>query len=237
MSTPIDFSAFVMNHLKIDNLTQQHLVAPTFNLLNGTCKSRVELEYHFEECYKAVTDRLDWTNPEVPADYFINNNLKYLKGGSLSRKYTTSITKTRAAKYNTIEGIEDMVQTLWSPVKIAYDSPDALSFFKSEKTFTWSQKLRRTIILTKPETFISNISKLTPYTAYKNPQGIIYLDKLKRNKLIRSDELYKFCDGTLTSVQRVLHDIASSLEMGYFPKITWTKLDRKRSRIMIKAID
>ncbi|GJU63622.1 hypothetical protein Tco_1245457 [Tanacetum coccineum] len=48
----------------IDNLTQQHLVGPTFNLFKGTCKSRVELEYHFEECYKVITDRLDWTNPE-----------------------------------------------------------------------------------------------------------------------------------------------------------------------------
>ncbi|GJS76397.1 hypothetical protein Tco_0726278 [Tanacetum coccineum] len=108
MSTPIDFLAFVMNHLKIDNLTQQHLVGSTFNLLKGTCKSQVELEYHFEECYKAVTNRLDWTNPEghkspfdlskplplielqghqvVPAGYFINNDLEYLKGGSLSRK-------------------------------------------------------------------------------------------------------------------------------------------------------
>nr|GEW07189.1 retrovirus-related Pol polyprotein from transposon TNT 1-94 [Tanacetum cinerariifolium] len=37
---------------------------PTFNLLKGTCKSFVELEYHFEECYKAVTDRLDWNNPK-----------------------------------------------------------------------------------------------------------------------------------------------------------------------------
>ncbi|GJZ68723.1 hypothetical protein Tco_0631963 [Tanacetum coccineum] len=126
MSTLIDFSAFVMNHIKIDNLTQQHLVGPTFNLLKGTCKSRVELEYHFEECYKAVTDRLNWTNPEghqypfdlskplpfiqvqgrqvVPADYFINNDLEYQKGvGSLSRKYTTSTTKTKAAKYDNIE--------------------------------------------------------------------------------------------------------------------------------------
>ncbi|GJV99588.1 putative ribonuclease H-like domain-containing protein [Tanacetum coccineum] len=77
---------------------------------------------------------------------------------------------------------------------------------------------------------------MTTYTAYNNPQGIIYLDKLKRNRLIRSDELYKFCDGTLTSVQSVLHD-TSSLRMDYLPKTSWSKLDRRRSRIMIKAID
>ncbi|GKD57740.1 hypothetical protein Tco_1291127 [Tanacetum coccineum] len=39
MSTPIDFSAYVMNNDKIDNLTQEHLVGPDFNLLKGTCKS------------------------------------------------------------------------------------------------------------------------------------------------------------------------------------------------------
>ncbi|GJT55078.1 hypothetical protein Tco_0990132 [Tanacetum coccineum] len=55
--------------------------------------------------------------------------------------------------------------------------------------------------------------------------------------LMRSDELYKFCDSTLTFVQRVLHDIASSLEMDYLPKRTWSKLEKKRPRITIKAID
>ncbi|GJV76520.1 hypothetical protein Tco_1508104 [Tanacetum coccineum] len=57
----------------------------------------------------------------VPADYFFNNDLEYLKGGSSSRKYTTSITNTKAARYDNIEGIEDMVPELWSSVKIAYD--------------------------------------------------------------------------------------------------------------------
>ncbi|GJV17385.1 hypothetical protein Tco_1362708 [Tanacetum coccineum] len=101
-----------------------------FNLVKGSCKSFAELEYHFEECYKAINDRLDWNNPEgreypfdlskplpliedqgrqvVLADYFINNDLEYLKGGSSSSKYATSTTRTKAAKYDNIEGIEDM---------------------------------------------------------------------------------------------------------------------------------
>nr|GEW64045.1 hypothetical protein [Tanacetum cinerariifolium] len=134
MGTPIDFSAYVMNRLKIDNLTQEILVGLAFNLLKGTCKSFAKLEYHFEECYKAVNDRFDWHNPEgceypfdlskplpliedqgrqvVPTDYFINNDLEYLKGRSSSSKYATSITRTKAAKYDNIEGIEDMVPTL-----------------------------------------------------------------------------------------------------------------------------
>ncbi|GJY19635.1 hypothetical protein Tco_0391126 [Tanacetum coccineum] len=91
--------------------------------------------------------------------------------------------------------------------------------------------------ITKPETFKSDISNKTPYIAYNNPQGIIYEDMYKRNRLMRTDELYKFSDGTLTSVRSVLHDIASNLRMDYLSKRRWSSLDRKRSRIMIKAID
>ncbi|GKB26357.1 hypothetical protein Tco_0865758 [Tanacetum coccineum] len=52
-----------------------------------------------------------------------------------------------------------------------------------------------------------------------------------------SDELYMFCDGTLTSIRMVLHDIASNLRMEYFPKRRCSERDMTRSRIMIKKID
>ncbi|GJR15420.1 hypothetical protein Tco_0798072 [Tanacetum coccineum] len=54
---------------------------------------------------------------------------------------------------------------------------------------------------------------------------------------MRSDELYKFCDRTLTSVRIVLHDIASNLRIEYFPKRRCSEQDRIRSRTMIKKID
>nr|GEV68126.1 hypothetical protein [Tanacetum cinerariifolium] len=39
------------------------------------------------------------------------------------------------------------------------------------------------------------------------------------------------------ALQMVLHDIASSLRTDYLPKRRWSTLDKKRSRIMIKAIE
>nr|GEU49274.1 hypothetical protein [Tanacetum cinerariifolium] len=57
----------------------------------------------------------------VPDDHFINNDLEYLKGGSSSSKYATFTIRTKAAKHDNIKGIEDMVPTLWSPVKVAYN--------------------------------------------------------------------------------------------------------------------
>nr|GEU42352.1 retrovirus-related Pol polyprotein from transposon TNT 1-94 [Tanacetum cinerariifolium] len=64
MSTPIDFSAYIMNGLNISNLTQETLLGPTFRLLKGTCSNYAKLEYDFEEYYKALSKKLDWENPE-----------------------------------------------------------------------------------------------------------------------------------------------------------------------------
>ncbi|GKD98570.1 hypothetical protein Tco_1382467, partial [Tanacetum coccineum] len=139
MATLIDFSKFVMNRLKIDKLTKAHLVGPVYKLLKGTCQSSVELEYNMEECYKALSDQLDWNNPEgdrfpfdltkplplkgrliIPSKYFFNNDLEYLKSSDPEKKYTTSITKTKAARYELV-GIEDMIPNLWSITKVGYN--------------------------------------------------------------------------------------------------------------------
>nr|GEX15525.1 reverse transcriptase domain-containing protein [Tanacetum cinerariifolium] len=55
-------------------------------------------------------------------DHFINNNLEYLQGGALSRKYTTSVTKTKAANYRHIKWIEDLVpRAMWIQQPIDYN--------------------------------------------------------------------------------------------------------------------
>nr|GEY14468.1 hypothetical protein [Tanacetum cinerariifolium] len=113
MDTSFDFFTFVMNRLNIKDLTQEILVGPVFELLKGTCESLTELEYHLEECSKAKNERLHWHNHKgkpypfnlskllplirdhqgrqvIPRDFFINNDLEYLKGEDLSRHYSTS---------------------------------------------------------------------------------------------------------------------------------------------------
>nr|GEU41605.1 hypothetical protein [Tanacetum cinerariifolium] len=108
MDTPLDFSAFVLNRLKVDTLTPELLAGPTFDLMKGSCKSLVELEYFLEEVYKATSDQLDWSKPErqqyphdlhkplplipnscgrrvIPFDHFINSDLAYLSDGVSSR--------------------------------------------------------------------------------------------------------------------------------------------------------
>ncbi|GJU97888.1 hypothetical protein Tco_1327159 [Tanacetum coccineum] len=78
---------------------------------------------------------------------------------------------------------------------------------------------------------------MTPYTAYRDIQGIIYQDDMDINRLMRTDELHKFNDGILNHVRTSLNDIATGIQMEYLPKRKWTKQDKHRARVMIKAID
>ncbi|GJT12063.1 hypothetical protein Tco_0859105 [Tanacetum coccineum] len=64
----------------------------------------------------------------------------------------------------------------------------------------------------------SNLRNRTAYTAYSDPQGVIYKDQNNKNRLMRTDELHKFNDGTLNDVRTALHDIASGIRMEYLPK-------------------
>ncbi|GJV89988.1 hypothetical protein Tco_1533926 [Tanacetum coccineum] len=272
------------------------MVGPTSNLLKGTCKSRTELEYHFKECFKALFERLDWHNPEgkqypldlrkplllipdhggrqvIPQDYFINNDLEYLKGGSLSRQYSTFVTKIKAATYE-VKWIEDMVPNLWiTSLKIMkwYDyghldeievrrEDKELYKFKEDECYDLNVALRmftrRIVIqrrvedlqlgvksyqkklnLTKPDTSRLDLRNRTAYTVYSDPQGVIYEDQNNRNRLIRTNELHKFSDGTLNSVRTALHDITSRIRIEYLPKRKWSGLDKRRARVMIHDID
>ncbi|GJV43575.1 hypothetical protein Tco_1428111 [Tanacetum coccineum] len=65
--------------------------------------------------------------------------------------------------------------------------------------------------VTKPGTTKSGIRKRDPYTPYQDPQGLIYVDTLGRNRLMRSDELYQFSDRTLTGLQTLLDDITKNI--------------------------
>ncbi|GKB62708.1 hypothetical protein Tco_0918894 [Tanacetum coccineum] len=247
-------------------------------LLKGTRSNYVELEYDFEEGYKALSKKLDWENQEggdypfdltkplplvmsgnsqkVPIDYFFNNDLKYMQGGVLTMTYMTSITKTKAAQYD-LPSIEDMVPNIRVPVKVEVMRKHGYGYLKEIVVRRADNDLYRfkeddfprlhindiediyqkKINVTKPKTTRLGLRKRDPFTLYQDPQGFIYVDNQERNRLIRSDELYKFCDGTLTSLLTSLEDIINNVNMEYLPKRRWSTLEKKISHIMIKAIN
>ncbi|GKB94626.1 hypothetical protein Tco_0980763 [Tanacetum coccineum] len=267
MSTLIDFSAFIMNDLKINNLTQETMLGPAFRLLKGTCSNYAELEYDFE-------DEFTRNRQKVLVDYFFNNDLKYLQRGISTMTYTTSPTKTKAAQYDLL-GIEDIVPNIWVPgLQSRYDvysTKRILAITQIEVMRKHGYRYLKEIVVrradndlyrfkegdiprlhindiedmlllkkinvTKPETTKFGIRKRDLYTPYQDPQGFIYVDNEGRNRLMRSDELYKFSDRTLTGLQTSLDDITKNILMGYLPKRRWSTLEKKRANIMIKVVD
>ncbi|GKC61472.1 hypothetical protein Tco_1089070, partial [Tanacetum coccineum] len=99
------------------------------------------------------------------------------------------------------------------------------------------ESYQKMINVTKPDTTRPDLKKRHPYTLYRDPQGFIYVDDYKRNRLMRSDELYKFSDGTLTRLLSLLEDITKNIDMEYLPKRRWSTLEKKRAHFMIKDIN
>ncbi|GKD57826.1 hypothetical protein Tco_1291213 [Tanacetum coccineum] len=217
---------FVMNRLKVDTLTPELLTGPTFELMKGSCKSLVELEYLFEEVYMATTDQLNWNNLKgqqyphdlrkpltlipnsqgrhvIPFYHFINNDLEYLSGGNLLKMST----------------------------------PNTESLLCVEDLQLGVKSYQKKLNLTKPNTYILDLKRREAYTAYSNPRGFIYQNKDKKNRLMRIDELYKFSDGTLNDVRTALNDRLKGIRMEYLPQTIWRQNDKDKAGAMIQAID
>ncbi|GJS45900.1 hypothetical protein Tco_0596021 [Tanacetum coccineum] len=59
----------------------------------------------------------------------------------------------------------------------------------------------------------------------------------KRKRLLRTDELHKFSDGTFNDVRTALHDIVAGIRIEYLPMRKWSDLDKKRAWVMVQDID
>ncbi|GJZ81986.1 hypothetical protein Tco_0646980 [Tanacetum coccineum] len=287
MSTLIDFPEFIMNGLKINNLTQETLLGPAFRLLKGTHSNYAKLEYDFEECYKALSEKLDGENLEggdypfdltkplplvmsrnrqkVHVDYFFNNDLKYLQGGISTMIYTTSLTKTRLLNM-IFQALKTWFQTYGFLLKLLMINMHYGESYFGENNVKVIRKhgygylkeivVRRAdndlyrfkegdfsclrindfedMLLLVVQNRLTNLSgddvsdftialkmKRDMYTPYQDPQGFIYVDNNGRNRLMRSDELYKFSDRTVTRLRTLLDDITKNIQMEYLPKRRW----------------
>ncbi|GKF77609.1 hypothetical protein Tco_0230079, partial [Tanacetum coccineum] len=179
-------------------------------------------EYHLEEVFKATNDRLDWYNLEgkpylhdlskplplilneqgrqvIPLDHFINNDLEYLKRGSSSQKYTTSITKTKAVDYGQVKWIEDKVSRIWSLVKVVYDKHTYWG------TYHWGPKCQ----------------KFYGYASNMETSKDVY----SRHRIIANDQFYKFREGDFKRLRR--QDIEDMLLLLIQDKLTNLNLEER----------
>ncbi|GJY51783.1 hypothetical protein Tco_0442630 [Tanacetum coccineum] len=256
MSTPIDFSGYILNGLKIENLTQEILLGTTFRLLKGTRSNYAKLEYDFEKCYKALSEKLDWENPKggdypfdlskalplikrgkrqrVPFEFFINNDLKYLQGGISTMTYTVSTTKTKAAKYD-LPGIEDMRILAVTHVKVmrkhGYGYLEEIVVRQADNIL---YRFKEGDFLRLRINDIEDMLILMVQNWFANLSGEDVTDfAIALRMFTRS----LFSDGTLTRLLSSLEDITKNIDMEYLLKRRWSNLEKKRAHFMIKDIN
>nr|GEX82744.1 reverse transcriptase [Tanacetum cinerariifolium] len=205
MDTPLDFFNFQINRLK----QYLHNLLKPLPLIPNNRGRRV-----------------------IPFEHFINNDLEYLRGGASSRKYTTSIIKTKAANYGHIKWIEDLVpRTMWIEEPIGYDKhahwrvshwgckrQQFYGFAVNRESARDVYSKRRIIVITE--------LKIVEWHSYKHLDWITNKDK--KNRLMRIDELHKFSDGTLTDVRTALDDRLKGIQRSILTdlQVTPTKSGR-----------
>ncbi|GJZ06880.1 hypothetical protein Tco_0540673, partial [Tanacetum coccineum] len=228
MATLINFSKFAMNRLKLDKITKADLDGPIYNLLKGTFQSSVELEYNMKECYKALSNQLDWENPkgDWKGSTLILSVVSVTVNKLYSYGYLKEIVVRRADRslYKFKEGdfvnlhlndIEDILFLLIQHKLFHLDGDVIVDLAVSLRVFTRRIVIKKRVEdvqlgveisyqkklnITKPQKDFPTISAKQPYTPSFDPPGFVYEDLSNQKRLMRADKLYKFSDGTLKKV-------------------------------------
>nr|GEV19152.1 hypothetical protein [Tanacetum cinerariifolium] len=256
MDTPLEFSNFIMNRLRVDTLTPELLAGPTYELMKVSCKSLIELEYHLEEVYKATTDQLDWPNPEGVSHWgrkrqqFYGFAVNWESACDVySKRKIIAITKLKIVEWHSYKHLD------W--ITVRRDDDKLYKFKEGDFKRLRIQDIKDMLLfliqgklsnLTVEERFTLNVSlrMLTRSIVIQRRVEDLQLgvesyqkrlNLTKPDTLMRIDELHKFSDGRLTDVRIALDDHLKRIRMRYLPQIIWIKSDKDRAAAMIQAID
>nr|GEZ53045.1 hypothetical protein [Tanacetum cinerariifolium] len=203
MDTPVDFSAFLMNRLKVDTLTPE--------LLAG---HRV-----------------------IPFDHFINNDLEYRCGDASSRKYTTSVTKIKAADYGHIKWIEDLsTGSLLEMSTQNVESSLSSNFILLNGIITsiWIGSRKANKSHDQRTLYFQRLSK-NVHKKHRHPMACGRSSAMCR-KLLKETQPHKagyVSDGTLNDVRTGLDDHLKGIWIMYLPQAIWRRSDKERAATMI----
>nr|GEZ70996.1 hypothetical protein [Tanacetum cinerariifolium] len=179
----------------------------------------------------------------IPFDHFINNDLEYLRGGDSSRKYTTSVTKTKAADYGHIKWIEDLVPLNWESALDVYSKRRIITVTKLKivewpnyKHLDWISVPRDDDKIYK---FKEGDFKRLRLQDIEDMLLLLVQGKLSN---LTVEERFAFnvslrIDGTLNDVRNAIDDHLKGIRMQYLPTIIWRRGDKDRAAAMIQAIE
>ncbi|GJW32454.1 hypothetical protein Tco_0052486 [Tanacetum coccineum] len=186
----------MMNRLNIDKFNKAYLVGPDYNLLKGTCQS----------CLGHLT---------VASEYIYNNDLAYPKLSNPEKKYTMSITKTKAilsVKSVTVNKLHDYSYLEEIVVKRA--DRQLYKFKEGNFVNLHLNDIKDMLLLVVQHKLFHLDGEVIVELALA--MRVVYANSSNQKRLMRADELYKFLDGALKN---------------------WSATDKKKADIMVDLIE
>ncbi|GJV76950.1 hypothetical protein Tco_1508534 [Tanacetum coccineum] len=256
MATHIDFSKFAMNRLKLEKITKADLVGLVYNLQKGTCQSRIELEYNMEECYKDLSNQLDWANHGPKRQLFYRSQINRLSQhdvySALKILSVVSVTVDKQFGYGYLkeimmrredrklytlkEGdfinlhmkdIEDMLLLVVQHKLFHLEGDAIVDLVVALRMFT-----RRIVIQKRVKDVPLGVESYQKKLNITKPQ--------KDFPTISAKEPYTLSFDPQGSVRDTLYYRMLNLRLGYnkdMPRRKWTTTDQRRSCIMVKLIE
>nr|GEU81894.1 ribonuclease H-like domain-containing protein [Tanacetum cinerariifolium] len=246
IDTPVDFSTFLMNRLKVYTLTLELLA-----------------DYGHIKWIEDLVPRTMWIQESVSYDKYALWGISYwgrkcqqfygftVNGESArdvySKRRIIAVTKLQIVEWHNYRHLDWItvrkMTNLTVEERFAFNVPLRM-FTRSiviqrrvEDLQLGVESYQKKLNLTKPYTYRFDLKYKEAYIAYSNPRGFIYQNKDKQNRLMRIDELHKFSDGTLNDVRTALDDHIKGIQMKYLPQAIWRKSDKERAATMIQVID
>ncbi|GJR47305.1 hypothetical protein Tco_1315408 [Tanacetum coccineum] len=257
MDTPLDFSAFVLNQLKVDTLTPELLAGPIFELMK-VMKTKA-VDYEHTKWIEDLVPNTMWS--QVPIVYD-KHALWGISHWARKRQqfYGFAVNRESARDVyfrNKIIGIKKLTIVEWHNYKYlewitVRRDDDKLYTFKEDDYNRLRLQDIEDMLLLLVQGKLTNLNikerlalgvSLRMLQESLSSEGVLKIfnwaskNKDKKNRLMRIDELYKFSNGTLNDVRYALDDILKRIRMEYFPQTVWRNIDRERAGAMIQAIN
>nr|GEV51785.1 integrase, catalytic region, zinc finger, CCHC-type, peptidase aspartic, catalytic [Tanacetum cinerariifolium] len=259
MDTPVDFSAFLMNRLKVDTLTLELLAGPTNELMKGSCKSLVELEFFLEEVYKATTDQLDlnnikiedlvphtmWSQEPIGYDKYalwesligganVNNSIDLQSTWILLEMSTQNVELSLSPNFILLNG---MITSIWIGSRCVKIMTGKLTNLTVKERFAFNVSLRmftRSIVIQRRVEDLQLVSKANKRSSTSQSQirTVLISSARKLTPLTPIQE-----DSSISIKTNRTDDRLKGIRMQYLPQAIWRKSDKERALSMIQAID
>nr|GEV03610.1 putative reverse transcriptase, RNA-dependent DNA polymerase [Tanacetum cinerariifolium] len=227
MDTPVDFSAFLMNRLKVDTLTPELLAGPTYELMKGSCKSGGAF-------IRKYTTSVTKTNA---ADYGHIKWIEYLVPRIMWSQEPVSYDKhalwgCKRQQYYGFAVNKESNRDVYSKRRIIAVTELQIVEWHNYKHLDWITVCRDDDKLYKFKE--GNFKRLRIQDI---EDMLLLLNVYKKHRNPKACGRPSTSDGTLNEVRTALDDRLKGIRMKYPPQTIWRKSDKERAAAMIQAID